>query len=94
MAAIKMFRRCGFASDTDAFQQAMASDHRAAAQACISDRLLGAVCLLGPLSRCQERLAAFREAGITYLILAAQPVQESYAAGARHIVQAFGGRHR
>ena len=29
----------------------------------LSDRFLDAVCLIGPLSRCRERLAAFMEAG-------------------------------
>jgi hypothetical protein len=36
---------------------------------------MDAVCLVGPLSRCQEQLAAFWEAGLTYPILAPQAVQ-------------------
>ena len=35
----------------------------------LSDRFLDAVCLIGPLSRCRERLAAFMEAGVDLPIL-------------------------
>jgi hypothetical protein len=35
----------------------------------LSDRFLDAVCLIGPLSRCRERLAAFTEAGVDLPIL-------------------------
>ena len=37
--------------------------------AALSDRLLDAVCLLGPLARCREQLAAFRSAGTDLPIL-------------------------
>ena len=34
-----------------------------------SDRLLDALCLVGPLGHCRERLAAYREAGVGLPIL-------------------------
>jgi hypothetical protein len=35
----------------------------------LSDRLLDAICLLGPVTRCRERLAEYREAGLDLPIL-------------------------
>jgi len=42
---------------------------RGAGGAALSDRLLDAVCLLGPLSRCRKQLVAFRAAGSDLPIL-------------------------
>jgi len=41
----------------------------AADGAALSDRVLDAICLIGPLSRCREQLAAFRVAGTDLPIL-------------------------
>src|SRR5439155_520635 len=35
----------------------------------LSDRVLDAICLIGPVARCRERLAAYREAGLDLPIL-------------------------
>jgi hypothetical protein len=37
--------------------------------AALSDRLLDEVCLIGPMSRCREQLAAYRSAGVDLPIL-------------------------
>jgi hypothetical protein len=42
---------------------------KGAGGAALSDRLLDAVCLLGPMARCREQLAAFRSAGVDLPIL-------------------------
>jgi hypothetical protein len=78
--------------ETEAFAQALARGDRAGAMASLSDRLLDEVCLMGPASRCQERLAACRAAGVQYPILAAQAVNEDYANAVRRILKAFGDR--
>jgi hypothetical protein len=49
------------------------------------DRLLDGICLIGPMERCQERLAAFREAGVDLPILY-PPIGVD---GARQVIQAF-----
>jgi hypothetical protein len=78
--------------ETEAFAQALARGNRAGAMASLSDRLLDEVCLMGPASRCQERLAACRAAGVQYPILEAQAVNEDYANAVRRILKAFGDR--
>jgi len=51
----------------------------------LSDRILDAVCLTGPLSRCREQLSAFRSAGVDLPILVA-PIGVD---GARGVIKAF-----
>ena len=53
--------------------------------AALSDRLLDAVCLLGPLARCREQLAVFRKAGVDLPIL----VPPIGLDGARAVIRAF-----
>jgi alkanesulfonate monooxygenase SsuD/methylene tetrahydromethanopterin reductase-like flavin-dependent oxidoreductase (luciferase family) len=53
--------------------------------AALSDRLLDAVCLIGPLARCREQLAAFRSAGTDLPIL----MPSVDVNGARALIKAF-----
>jgi alkanesulfonate monooxygenase SsuD/methylene tetrahydromethanopterin reductase-like flavin-dependent oxidoreductase (luciferase family) len=76
----RMFRASGFAEEA-------AQAEAGAGGASLSDRLLDAVCLIGPLSRCHEQLAAFRSAGVDLPILS-PPIGVE---GARDVVRAFGG---
>ena len=55
----------------------------------ISDRMLDEVLLVGPLARCRERLAAFREAGADAPLIAPQPIGEGPEAAARRVIAAF-----
>ena len=72
----RMFRRSGFVQEAEAVAEALVRRDPSAITAAVSDRLMDGVCLVGPLSRCKERLAAFREAGLTYPILAPQALQK------------------
>jgi len=74
----RMFRASGFA------QEAMKAE-QGAGGAALSDRLLDAVCLIGPSSRCRDQLAAYREAG-TDLPILSPPIG---ADGAREVIRAF-----
>ena len=58
----RLFRASGFAAEA-------AQMEKGAGGAALSDRLLDAVCLLGPMARCREQLAAFRSAGVDLPIL-------------------------
>jgi len=58
---------------------------RGAGGAALSDRLLDAVCLLEPLSRCRERPAAFRAAATNLPIL----MPSVDVDGARALIKAF-----
>ena len=58
----RLFRASGFGPEADQME-------KGAGGAALSDRLLDAVCLLGPLERCREQLSAFRSAGADLPIL-------------------------
>ena len=74
----RMFRASGFAAEADQMEQG-------AGGAALSDRLLDAVCLLGPVARCREQLAAFRAAGVDLPIL----VPPIGVEGAQAVIRAF-----
>jgi len=75
----RLFRASGFGPEADQMVKGVGG-------ASLSDRLLDAVCLLGPLARCREQLAAFRNAG-TDLPILVPPIGVD---GARAVIKAFG----
>jgi alkanesulfonate monooxygenase SsuD/methylene tetrahydromethanopterin reductase-like flavin-dependent oxidoreductase (luciferase family) len=74
----RMFRASGFEEEADKAEQGAGGD-------ALSDRLLDATCLIGPISRCREQLAAFRDAGVDLPILS-PPIGVK---GAREVIEAF-----
>jgi alkanesulfonate monooxygenase SsuD/methylene tetrahydromethanopterin reductase-like flavin-dependent oxidoreductase (luciferase family) len=74
----RLFRASGFTAEA-------AKAEQGAGPASLSDRLLDAVCLIGPVARCREQLAAFRAAGLDLPILVA-PIGVD---GARTVIAAF-----
>jgi len=74
----RLFRVSGFAAEVPEMEKGTGG-------ASLSDRILDAVCLSGPLSRCREQLAAFRSAGVDLPILVAPIGVE----GAREVIKAF-----
>jgi alkanesulfonate monooxygenase SsuD/methylene tetrahydromethanopterin reductase-like flavin-dependent oxidoreductase (luciferase family) len=74
----RLFRASGFAPEADEME-------KGAGGAALSDRLLDAVCLIGPMTRCQEQLAAFRSAGVDLPIL----VPPLGVDGARGLIKQF-----
>ena len=74
----RMFRASGFAEEAALMEQGQG-------MAGLSDRLLDAICLLGPLERCRERLAEYRAAGLDLPILY-PPIGVD---GAREVIRAF-----
>src|SRR5438876_5110976 len=74
----RLFRVSGFATEA-------AQMEKGAGGASLSDRILDAVCLTGPLVRCREQLAVFRSAGVDLPILVAPIGVE----GARGVIKAF-----
>jgi alkanesulfonate monooxygenase SsuD/methylene tetrahydromethanopterin reductase-like flavin-dependent oxidoreductase (luciferase family) len=73
----------------DAVTQALSQGAPDRVAACLSDRLLDDVCLVGPPARCQEQLAAFQEAGVAYPQLAPQTVQEEQESAVRRLLATF-----
>jgi alkanesulfonate monooxygenase SsuD/methylene tetrahydromethanopterin reductase-like flavin-dependent oxidoreductase (luciferase family) len=74
----RMFRASGFAEEA-------AKAEQGAGGASLSDRMLDAICLIGPISRCREQLSAFRAAGVDLPILS-PPIGVD---GAREVIRAF-----
>ncbi len=58
----RLFRLSGFVEEAEKAKQGLADE-------ALSDRLLDAVCLIGPMARCREQLAAFRTSGVDLPIL-------------------------
>ena len=89
----KAFAASGFAAEMAAVRDALAADHRDGAMAALSDRLLDSVLLVGPPARCRERLAALRDAGVTWALLGPQRVgQRSLAEQAAVVVRELAPR--
>jgi alkanesulfonate monooxygenase SsuD/methylene tetrahydromethanopterin reductase-like flavin-dependent oxidoreductase (luciferase family) len=74
----RLLRVSGFTAEADVAE-------KGAADAALSDRVLDAICLIGPLSRCLQRLAEYRDAGVDLPILWPAVDAES----ARATIQAF-----
>jgi hypothetical protein len=68
----------GFTAEAEKARQGAGADS-------LSDKFLDAVCLIGPVSRCRERLAKFTAAGIDLPILL-PPIGVD---GARAVIDAF-----
>jgi alkanesulfonate monooxygenase SsuD/methylene tetrahydromethanopterin reductase-like flavin-dependent oxidoreductase (luciferase family) len=73
-----LLRVSGFTTEAEKAEQGAGGD-------ALSDAFLDAVCLIGPVSRCLERLAVFTDAGLDLPILVA-PVGVD---GARAVIGAF-----
>ncbi len=58
----RLMRASGFADEAHHAEQG-------AGGASLSDRLLDAICLIGPAARCRERIAQYRDAGLDLPIL-------------------------
>jgi alkanesulfonate monooxygenase SsuD/methylene tetrahydromethanopterin reductase-like flavin-dependent oxidoreductase (luciferase family) len=58
----RLIRASGFTAEADKAEQGGGGE-------ALSDRLLDAICLLGPVSRCRDRLAEYRDAGLDLPIL-------------------------
>jgi alkanesulfonate monooxygenase SsuD/methylene tetrahydromethanopterin reductase-like flavin-dependent oxidoreductase (luciferase family) len=87
----RLFRRSGFVQEAEALSQAVAKGDQAAAAAAISDEMADSMCLVGPASRCRERLQAFREAGVQMPILVPNSVNEDFQSTVRKTLEAFAG---
>jgi 5,10-methylenetetrahydromethanopterin reductase len=74
----RLMRVSGFAAEADKAEQGAGGE-------ALSDRLLDAICLIGPVARCRERIAQYREAGLDLPILWPALGVES----AREVIAAF-----
>lgn len=73
----RLFRAMGYADEAALMERGVGQD-------ALTDRLLDAVCLLGPVTRCREQLEAFRTAGVDMPILMPPMGVEAHARLSRH----------
>ena len=85
----RIFAKSGFAEPAARIMEAAKRRDSAAMAAAITNEMADAVALIGPASRCIERLAAYREQGADVLILAPNAVNEDYPSAVRRIHKAF-----
>jgi alkanesulfonate monooxygenase SsuD/methylene tetrahydromethanopterin reductase-like flavin-dependent oxidoreductase (luciferase family) len=85
----RIMSKSGFAEPAARIMEASKRRDSGAMAAAVSKELADAVALIGPASRCIERLKAYQEQGADVLILAPNPVNEEYAAGVRRVLNAF-----
>ncbi len=69
-----VLRRYGFEQEAEAIQDLYLSGNKAEAEALVPQELLEATSLCGPEGYVAERIAAFREAGVTHLQVTPMPV--------------------
>lgn len=87
----RSLRDAGFDGEAAALREAFQRGDQQSLRANITDEIIDEFCLVGPLERCKERLAAFREAGATHVALQPDPVVEgeSYGAAVARTLRAF-----
>ncbi len=69
-------RRYGFEQEAEAIQDLYLSGKKAEAEALVPEELLEATSLCGPEGYIAERIAAFRDAGVTHLQVIPMPIGE------------------
>jgi len=74
----RLLRASGFIAEADKAEQGAGGE-------ALSDRVLDAICLIGPVAHCRERLAAYRDAGLDLPILWPAMGVDS----AREVISAF-----
>lgn len=85
----RIMSNSGFAESAARIMEAAKRRDSAAMAQAVTNDMADAVALIGPASRCVERLERFRKQGADVLILSANPVKEDYASGVRRLHKAF-----
>jgi alkanesulfonate monooxygenase SsuD/methylene tetrahydromethanopterin reductase-like flavin-dependent oxidoreductase (luciferase family) len=85
----RLMVRSGFEAEARTITQAAARGDSAAMVAAVSERMADAFALIGPPSRCSERLAQYRENGADIPIIVPVAGTEDYAAYVRRVLKTF-----
>lgn len=86
----QMFNQSGFAEDTEAVMKALPQGIEAAA-AQISERMLGAVAIMGSPQACRQRLEEYRALGVAHPVIAPVPVGPNVYDSWAAVMQTFAG---
>jgi len=85
----RILSNSGFTRPAAAIMEAAKRRDPAGMAAAVSNEMADAVALVGPASRCIERLQQYREQGCEIPVLAPNAVNEDYSTGVRRILKAF-----
>ena len=85
----RLIARSGFESAANAMMEAAKRRDAAAMAAAVSEPMADALALVGPESRCLERLRQYREMGAEIPIVVPNPVDEEYGACVRRLLTSF-----
>jgi alkanesulfonate monooxygenase SsuD/methylene tetrahydromethanopterin reductase-like flavin-dependent oxidoreductase (luciferase family) len=85
----RLFAKSGFAGPAAQIMEAAKRHDANAMAAAVTDQMSDAVALVGPASRCIERLQEYRKQGCEVPVLSPNPVNEDYTPGVRRVLKAF-----
>jgi 5,10-methylenetetrahydromethanopterin reductase len=85
----RLIARSGFESAAKAIGEAARRNDAAAMTAAVTEPMVDALALVGPESRCFERLEQYRKHGGDLPILIANAVNEDYTTSVRRVAKAF-----
>ena len=87
----RLLARSGFEEPAARIMDAAKRRDSEAMTAAVSEEMVDALALVGPETRCRERLEQYRRAGAEIPILVPNAVEEDYSAGVRRVLRAFAG---
>ena len=85
----RLLARSGFGTAASAAMEAAKRRDAAAMADAISEEMVDAIALVGPASRCIERLDQYRRQGAELPILVPNAVNEDYSTSVRRVLKAF-----
>lgn len=85
----RLLAKSGFAAPAAQIMEAAKRRDANAMAAAVTNQMSDAVALIGPASRCIERLQEYRKQGCEVAVLSPTPVSEDYTSGVRRVLKAF-----
>ena len=85
----RLIARSGFESAATAIMEAAKRSDASAMAAAVTEPMIDSLALVGPESRCFERLEQYRKQGAELPIIVPNAVNEDYSTSVRRIVKAF-----
>jgi alkanesulfonate monooxygenase SsuD/methylene tetrahydromethanopterin reductase-like flavin-dependent oxidoreductase (luciferase family) len=85
----RLIARSGFESAANAIMDAAKRRDAAAMAAAVTEPMIDALALVGPESRCFERLEQYRKHGAELPIIVPNAVNEDYSASVRRLLKSF-----
>jgi alkanesulfonate monooxygenase SsuD/methylene tetrahydromethanopterin reductase-like flavin-dependent oxidoreductase (luciferase family) len=85
----RLMARSGFEDAANTIMQAAKRGDANAMSAAVTEPMIDALALVGPESRCVERLGQYRRQGAELPIIVPNPVNEDYSSCVRRLLKVF-----